>query len=157
MTLWDVEQAEKKRQKRLDTIKNVVGRDTKLPMKLDGKQIGISRINNPEAILKKLGYAKRGSNGYVRYLDKDFRFHAFITVDRKQIYLHSDTMIDGKHRSSGKFVDDEKSLIRSEILRQNPLYVHEEGLSQEQIEDALLKLKEENKNAKKNDSGGTNN
>lgn len=148
MTLWDVEQAEAKAKKRLDTIKNVVGRDIKLPMKLEGKQIGIAKINNPEEILLKLGYTKRGSNGYVRYLDKDFRFHAFITVDRKHIYLHSDSTVNGKHVSSGKFVEDEKSVIKNEILSQNPLYVHEEGLTQEQILEAVKKLKDENRKTK---------
>ena len=140
-----MEQAEIKQKKRLDTIKNVVGRDTKLPRKLEGKQIGISKVENPEQILLEMGYKKRGNNGYVRYLNKDFRFHAFITVDRKHIYLHSDSTVDGKHISSGKFVDDEKMLIKNEILSQNPLYVHEEGLTQEQILAAIQKLKDENR------------
>lgn len=144
LSLWDVEKAEAKVKKKLDIVKNVVGRDTKLPKKLEGKQIGISKIENPEAILFKIGYIKLHNNGYIRIIDKNFRFHAFITVDRKHIYLHSDSTENGRHVSSSKGTGDEKSWIKNEILKQIPNYVHEEGLTQEQILEAIKNLKEEN-------------
>ena len=91
-----------------------------------------------------MGYTKRGNNGYIRQIDEKFRFHLFITVDRKSIYLHSDETIGGKHFSSSDGVTDEKCRIKSEIIKRRPGYVHEDGLTHEQILEALKRLKEEN-------------
>ncbi len=150
-TLWEVEQINKKKREEKEEIINAVGRNYFLPNKLVGNKINIEGIENPEELLKEFNYIKIHNNGYIKKINKEYRFHCFISQDRKSIYIHSDQIINKKHKSSNKFVGDEKSKIcnrihdiRYRLKHPNKIYyppIKEEQLSPEEIKKALKNLK----------------
>ena len=60
LSLWDVEQMEAKKNKKIATIKNVVGRDTKLPRKLAGETDRNIKARRPRGVNTLNGVYKKG-------------------------------------------------------------------------------------------------
>jgi hypothetical protein len=145
MSLYDVEQEENK-------IKNIVNRDTLLPTKIIGKNIKISKIENPEDILKHFKYFNTKVNGWVKKINRHHRFHAFISRDRNYINIHCDYMEGKKHRATIEFVPEEKHKIDNFInheltmLGYHPINKYPkckvETLPANKMKEAFAKLKE---------------
>lgn len=111
-SLWEVEQENIKAQNRIEIKVKILGRTFHLPKKLRGIHFGCMGIN-AEKLLKLGGYVRTPQNGWLKRLNKEGRFHAYISSE--EIYLHHDAIKGKKHKASGKDCDKEANRLRAFI------------------------------------------
>jgi hypothetical protein len=145
-SLYDIEQAEINKKKKLDSIKNIIGRETNIPKRIVAQSVSIRKITNPHEVFEELGYIMLSNKTWIKKIDNKHRFHANITLDGKDIFIHCDkTIKGGRHRASEHGVDEERQKFKLAIHKRKPpsTRVKVEKLSQAEVQEALKKLREE--------------
>ena len=112
-----------KRQKKLEKIKKILGRDKELPEKLKNDDVLSCGITNPVEVLRKGGYINI-KRGWIRRISRTKRYHAYPFIDEQfnatqpipyyYIYIHKDITQNGKHKAT-KDVLDEKIRLKEFI------------------------------------------
>lgn len=117
-----------RKQTKIEKIAKVLGRTEKLPKKLVGMHFKIPKKKHVDSkeLLLKAGYKnKEGYTGYVRYFQKDYRYHADILSPNK-IAIHTDHINNvNRHRASLYKVQEEWERICT-FLPQYMLSVEEQ-------------------------------
>lgn len=145
-TLYDVENKKAivtKKQKKLERIKKILGRDTQLPARLCNDEIINCGLSEPKEVLKKAGY-RNIKRGWTKQISRRSRYHAYIYEDEfkyKWIYLHKDITRNGMHKASKDVLDEKIRLKEFIIPRINVGKKNDKILPREARLKALAELK----------------
>jgi hypothetical protein len=147
-SLYDVEQREIGEKKKLERIANIVGRKDNLPKTtLITQSVSIRKITKPEEVFKELGYIRILKNGWIKKIDSQNRFHANITLDGKDIFIHRDKKTkNGRHKVVANGLREERQRFKDAVNKRKPPTIHfkVEKLSHAEVQEALKRLREEN-------------
>lgn len=114
-TFWDEEQERKRQKEDQEKITRLLGRETDIPRKLKGKKIAVHRID-PEELLKQGGYQKNFERGWVKWIDKDYRFHIYFSRIDNIISIHTDKVVQyGRHVACDYQIDEEIARLKALI------------------------------------------